>query len=50
LRTGEDEAKCAGLNSKTLEAAMRRLFAAGTIWNEDIGKPSRPQYRIARKA
>jgi len=25
---------------------MRRLFAAGTIWNQDIGKPSRPQYRL----
>jgi RecA-family ATPase len=46
----EAEAKSAGLNSKALEAAMRRLFAAGTIWNEDVGKPSRPQYRIARKA
>ena len=42
----EAEAKSAGLNSKALDAAMRRLFAAGTIWNQDIGKPSRPQYRL----
>jgi hypothetical protein len=45
----EAEAKSAGLNSKALDAAMRRLFAAGTIWNQDIGKPSRPQYRLAWK-
>jgi hypothetical protein len=42
----EAEAKSAGLNSKALDAAMCRLFAAGTIWNQDIGKPSRPQYRL----
>jgi hypothetical protein len=45
----EDEAKKFGLTKKQLEAAMRRLFKAGTICNEDIGKPSRPQYRIALK-
>jgi RecA-family ATPase len=45
----EDEAKRVGLNSRALEAAMRRLFQAGTIWNEPYGRPSRPSYRIARK-
>jgi RecA-family ATPase len=43
----EDEAKRAGITSKALEAAMRRLFKAGTIWNEPCGKPSRPSYRLA---
>jgi RecA-family ATPase len=45
----EDEAKRARLNSRTLEAAMRRLFKSGKIWNEPYGKPSRPHYRIALK-
>ena len=45
----EDEAKREMINSKTFEAAMRRLFKAGTIWNEPCGKPSRPSYRIAIK-
>jgi RecA-family ATPase len=45
----EDEAKHAGITSKALEAAMRRLFAAGKIWNENYGKPSRPSYRLALK-
>jgi RecA-family ATPase len=45
----EDEARRAGLTSKALEAAMRRLFKAGKIWNEPCGRPSRPQYRIALK-
>jgi RecA-family ATPase len=45
----EAEAKNIGLSSKAFEAAMRRLFAANMIWNEDIGRPSRPQYRIALK-
>jgi RecA-family ATPase len=45
----ENEAKQAGLNSKTLEDAMRRLFAAGKIYNEQYGRPSRPHYRIALK-
>jgi RecA-family ATPase len=45
----EDEAKRAGLNSKTLEAAMRRLFKSGNIWNEQYGKPSQPHYRLAVK-
>ena len=43
----EDEAKRAMVNSRMLEGAMRRLFKAGTIWNEPCGKPSRPSYRIA---
>jgi hypothetical protein len=46
----EEEPKRAGLNGKQLEAAMRRLFAAGKIWNEPCGKPSRPSYRLAIKA
>ena len=46
----EEAAKKAALNSKTLAAAMRRLFAARKIWNELCGKPSRPTYRIALKA
>ena len=45
----EDEAKLAGLNSKALEAAMRRLFKENVIWNEPCGRPSRPRYRIVRK-
>jgi RecA-family ATPase len=45
----EDEARKAGLNGKQLEAAMRRLFAAGKIWNEPYGRPSRPNYRLAVK-
>jgi hypothetical protein len=46
----EEEAKQIGLNKKALEAAMRRLFKAEKIENEQYGKPSRPRYRIARKA
>lgn len=45
----EEEAKNAGLTSRNLEAAMRQLFKAGTIWNEPHGKPSRLRYRIAAK-
>jgi hypothetical protein len=45
----EDEAKREMINSKAFEAAMRRLFKAGKIWNEPCGKPSRPSYRIAIK-
>jgi RecA-family ATPase len=43
----EDLAKKAGMTSKVLAAAMQRLFTAGKISNEQCGKPSRPQYRIA---
>jgi RecA-family ATPase len=45
----EAEAKRAGLNGKALDAAMRRLFASERIWNEPYGRPSRLNYRIARK-
>jgi RecA-family ATPase len=45
----EDEAKQAGVSSKNLEAAMRRLFKLEVIWNEPYGKPSRPHHRIALK-
>ena len=46
----EDEAKRAGVNSKSLEAAMRRLFKAEKIENEPYGRPSRPNHRIAVKS
>jgi RecA-family ATPase len=46
----EDEAKSEAISSKLFEAAMLRLFKAGTLWNEPRGKPSRPSYRIAIKA
>jgi RecA-family ATPase len=46
----EESAKKAGLNNTALASAMRRLFAAGKIWNEPCGKPSRPSFRIALKA
>jgi len=46
----EDEAKRAGLNSKSFEAAMRRLFKIEKIENEPYGRPSRPNHRIALKA
>jgi RecA-family ATPase len=45
----EPEAKGAGLGSKVLATAMRQLFRDEVIWNEPIGKPSRPSYRIAIK-
>jgi DNA polymerase len=45
----EEEARNAMLTPKVLEAAMRRLFKAGMIFNEPCGKPSRPQFRIAIK-
>jgi RecA-family ATPase len=46
----EEEAKRAGVNSKSLEAAMRRLFKTEKIENEAYGRPSRPNHRIALKA
>jgi RecA-family ATPase len=46
----EDEAIKVGLKTKELEAAMRRLFAAGKIWNEPYGRPSRLQHRLAINA
>jgi RecA-family ATPase/DNA polymerase I-like protein with 3'-5' exonuclease and polymerase domains len=45
----EAEAEAAGLNGRNLAVAMRQLFAEGGIWNEPIGRPSRPSYRIAIK-
>jgi RecA-family ATPase len=45
----EDEAKQAGLDSKTLEVAMRDLFKEDRIWNEPCGKPSRASYHIVRR-
>jgi RecA-family ATPase len=46
----EEEAKRAGLTTKMLEGAMRRLFQSNTIWNEPYGRPARLNYRIARKS
>jgi RecA-family ATPase len=43
----EEEAKRAGIDGRALEAAMRRLFKDGKIWNEPYGKPSRGSYRLA---
>jgi hypothetical protein len=37
----------AGLNGEQFEAAMRRLFAAGKIWNEPYGRASRQSHRLA---
>jgi len=45
----EDEAKKAGITSADFAEAMRRLFAANKIWNEQYGRPSRPSYRITLK-
>jgi DNA polymerase len=45
----EREALSAGVSNKMLVGAMRRLFAAGMIWNEPYGRSSRPNYRIAIK-
>jgi hypothetical protein len=45
----EEEASRAKVNRKDLEAAMRRLFKAGKIWNQPYGRPPRPCYRIAAK-
>src|SRR5215471_9661527 len=38
----EDEAKRVNLHIRDLETAMRRLFAAGNIWNEPYGRSTRP--------
>ena len=46
----EEVAKEACMTNTKLTAAMRRLFAAGKIWNEPRGKPSRPSYHIALKS
>jgi RecA-family ATPase len=45
----EDAARKAAITKDDLAKAMRRLFAAGRIWNEPCGKPSRPSYRLAVK-
>jgi RecA-family ATPase len=41
------EKEASGLRKDDLAAAMRRLFAAGKIHNEDYGRPSRPHGRLA---
>lgn len=45
----ETEAKKIHLHKADLQAAMRRLFAAGKIHVETYGRPSRPNTRIAVK-
>ena len=45
----EEAAKKACLSSQNLADAMRRLFAAGKIWNEPCGRRDRGQFRIALK-
>jgi RecA-family ATPase/DNA polymerase I-like protein with 3'-5' exonuclease and polymerase domains len=45
----EDTARKAGINSASLAAAMRRLFEAEKIYNEQHGKPSRPRFHLAAK-
>jgi RecA-family ATPase len=45
--TATPEARESKLSGKMFEAAMERLFAAGTIANEQYGRPSRPNFRIA---
>jgi RecA-family ATPase len=42
----EDEAKKHRLRKPELEEAMRQLFKAGKIRNEQYGRPSRPCFRI----
>jgi hypothetical protein len=44
----EDEAKKAGIGKPHLENAMRRLFKASKVKNEQYGKTSNPHFRIAR--
>jgi RecA-family ATPase len=50
LFADEPEAKVAGLNSKTLADAMRRLFTANKIHTESYGPPSRRHYRLVMGA
>jgi RecA-family ATPase len=43
------EAKARGISERALIVAQERLFAAGLIWNEPFGPPSRGSRRVARK-
>jgi DNA polymerase I-like protein with 3'-5' exonuclease and polymerase domains/RecA-family ATPase len=45
----EDSARTANVNGPALAAAMRRLFAAGKVYNEQHGKASRPRFHLAIK-
>jgi RecA-family ATPase len=47
LFAGSPEAEQRNLKSKHFEAAMERLFAAGTIYTAQYGRPSRPSHYIA---
>jgi RecA-family ATPase len=49
LFAAEDEARRAGLTSTNLTAAMRQLFKANKIINEQYGKPANPHYRLIIK-
>jgi RecA-family ATPase/DNA polymerase I-like protein with 3'-5' exonuclease and polymerase domains len=49
LFADEPEARASGVTKPMLTGAMRRLFAAGTIWNEPYGRQARPNYRIIVK-
>jgi RecA-family ATPase len=44
-----DMPEAKGASARALKAAQERLFAAGIIWNEPFGPPSRGSSRIARK-
>jgi hypothetical protein len=46
----ETAAKTKSIRKLDLEAAMRRLFAAGKIHVEHNGRPSRPYSRLATGA
>jgi len=43
------EAQAAHITGKIFEKAMERLFAAGTIFNAQYGRPSRPSFHIATR-
>jgi hypothetical protein len=43
------EAHAGQIIGKMFEAAMERLFAAGTIFVQQYGRPSRPSFQIVAK-
>jgi RecA-family ATPase len=45
----EDEAKKVGLKNNALADAMRRLFAAGKIWNEPYKRDGKNSFRLGLK-
>jgi RecA-family ATPase len=40
------EAQTGHISGKMFEAAMERLFAAGTVFTQQYGRPSRPSFQI----